>query len=109
MLTAFNLTQRAVRSFKAYHVECDKGSFTFRVVLPLAPKVRVLSEVATISFIQKNTTIPVPTVVAYDAGLNNELGFEWVLLEYPKGHSFSDRWHETSWLKKELIACKIAD
>ena len=79
------------------------------MVLPLAPKSRVLSEVATLSFVQENTTIPVPEVIAYDADLDNELGYEWILLKHAHGRSFADRWLELSWLQKELLVRKIAD
>jgi hypothetical protein len=51
-------------SSKCYSVVCGGRHFTLKTVLPLAPKARVLSEVATMSFIKKNTTIPTPTVIA---------------------------------------------
>ncbi|KAH6615304.1 hypothetical protein C7974DRAFT_443519 [Boeremia exigua] len=47
--------------------------------------------------------------MAYDANLNNELGFEWILFKHASGHSLLNRWHEMSWLKKELIVRKIMD
>ncbi|KAF1943242.1 hypothetical protein EJ02DRAFT_443490 [Clathrospora elynae] len=57
------------------------------------------SEVATLAFVRKKTSIPVPQVIAHDADLKNELGFEWMLMER----------HEVSWLKKSLLVQQIAE
>lgn len=52
-----------------YTVECDQRSLTFKVALPLAPKARVMSEVATILLVQERASISAPKVIAYDAKL----------------------------------------
>jgi aminoglycoside phosphotransferase (APT) family kinase protein len=94
---------------KLYAVTCgDKGHFIFRVTLPVAPNVKTASEVATLAFVQENTTIPVPKVIAYDADLTNELGFEWILMERMNGRSLHEKWHEMSWLKKGLLVQQVA-
>jgi hypothetical protein len=61
---------------KLYAIECSKGHFIFRTSLPVAPGVKTQSEVATATFVRKNTSIPVPILFAYNANLQNELGFE---------------------------------
>lgn len=94
---------------KLYSIKCHEGDYIFRVALPVAPKIKTLSEIATVSFIQAKTTIPVPKILAYDANLNNELGFEWILMEKVKGRPLHAVWHEISWLKKGLLIQKIAD
>lgn len=94
---------------KLYVVTCRKGEFVFRVTLPVAPQVKTLSEVATLSFVREKTSIPVPKVIAFDADLKNELGFEWILMERLDGQPLREKWHEISWLKKGLLVQQVAD
>lgn len=53
-----------------------------RVSLPVDPHYKTSSGVATLDLIYKRTTIPVPKVIAHEASNENELGFEWILMEY---------------------------
>lgn len=92
---------------KVYTVECRKGTFIFRATLPVSPKAKTLSEVATMTLVRTKTTVPVPKVIAYNADLNNELGFEWILMERVNGRTLRQRWHELSWLKKGLLVEQI--
>ena len=92
---------------KVYSVNCSKGVFVLRVALPVAPKVKTLSTVATMSFIHAKTSIPVPKVIAYSADVHNELGFEWILMERVNGSPLEEQWSEISWLKKGLLIRKI--
>lgn len=94
---------------KLYAVDCGRGRFIFRATLPVAPGVKTKSEVATLAFVRENTTIPVPQVFAYDADLNNALGFEWILMERIDARPLHEVWHSMSWLKKGLLVMKIAD
>ncbi|KAF3049853.1 hypothetical protein E8E11_008919 [Didymella keratinophila] len=61
------------------------------------------------SFIRKMTIIPVLEVIVFDANLDNELGYEWILLKHGRCKSFAERWHDLSWLKREVLVRKIAD
>jgi hypothetical protein len=94
---------------KLYAVDCSKGHFIFRVTLPVAPSVKTQSEVATVTFVRKNTTIPVPRMLAHDANLRNELGFEWILMECMEARPLHDVWHAISWLKKALLVMQTVD
>lgn len=94
---------------KLYAFDCAKGSYLMRVVLPVAPGVKTESEVATLNFIPENTSIPVPRVIASDSNLQNELGFEWMIMERIDARPLLDVWHEMSWLKKELLVQQIAN
>lgn len=66
---------------KLYAVDCMKGRFIFRASLPVAPGVKTKSQVATATFVRNKTNIPVPKILALDADLHNDLGFEWILME----------------------------
>ncbi|KAJ8115131.1 hypothetical protein OPT61_g3156 [Boeremia exigua] len=92
---------------KVYSIDCSKGEYVFRVALPVAPEVKTLSDVATMSFIRKTTSIPVPEVITYDANFNNKLGFEWILMERVHCRPLEERWSELSWLKKGLLIQKL--
>ncbi|KAH6615305.1 phosphotransferase enzyme family-domain-containing protein [Boeremia exigua] len=94
---------------KIYSVNCCVGDFVLRVALPVAPKVKTLSEVATIAFIRSRTNLPIPRVLAYNADFNNKLGFEWLLMDRVHGRSLRSCWNEISWLKKGLLVQKMAE
>jgi aminoglycoside phosphotransferase len=92
---------------KVYSVDCSKGAYVFRVALPVAPQVKTLSEVATLSFIREKTSIPVPAVTAYSADFTNELGFEWILMDRVRGRPLEEQWKLMSWLEKQILVQKM--
>ncbi len=49
--------------------------YLFRVCLPFDAYLKIASEVATITYLCQETTIPVTVVVAYIPGADNTLGF----------------------------------
>ncbi|KAJ4359049.1 hypothetical protein N0V95_002511 [Ascochyta clinopodiicola] len=93
---------------KLYAFDCHKGSFLMRVTLPAAPGVKTESEAATLAFIREKTTIPVPQVFAHDSNSQNELGFEWIIMQRIDAQPLHQIWHEMSWLQKQLIVQKLA-
>ena len=92
---------------KLYEIACSKGQFVFRVTLPVAPKVKTSSEVATLGFLGQKTNIPVPEIAAHSENLEDVLGFEWILMERMPGRPLREVWHEMSWLHKELLVQQI--
>jgi aminoglycoside phosphotransferase (APT) family kinase protein len=70
----------------------DRKAYVFRVSLPVEPFYKTVSEVATLAYIRQYTSIPVPEVIAYSATVDNELGFEWILMEKVPGVSLRDVW-----------------
>ncbi|CAG8950698.1 hypothetical protein HYFRA_00002908 [Hymenoscyphus fraxineus] len=62
-----------------------------RVSLPVDPWYKVESEVATMLYVAKHTTIPVPRVFAFDSSTDNPIGFEWILMEKMSGVPFNKR------------------
>lgn len=93
---------------KLYSIRCKKGEFMMRVSLPVDPQYKTLSEVTTIDFVQQNTDIPVPKVLAFDALGNNELGFEWILMERMSGKPLSEHWRTLSFAAKERLVKSLA-
>ncbi|KAH8590194.1 phosphotransferase enzyme family-domain-containing protein [Bisporella sp. PMI_857] len=66
---------------KLYKVETSDKCLLMRITLPVDPVNKTTSEVATIHFVSQNTDIPVQKIYAFDASTENELGFEWILME----------------------------
>jgi aminoglycoside phosphotransferase (APT) family kinase protein len=67
-------------------------SFIMRVSLPVDPYFKTASEVATLQFVRKNTSIPVPQIIASDSSADNELGFEWILMTKIPGVPLESLW-----------------
>lgn len=64
--------------------------YIMRITLPVEPFFKTESECATIAYIRKYTSIPIPKVIAYDSSSENPLGFEWMLYEKIEGVPLSD-------------------
>lgn len=79
-----------------------------RVSLPVDPHNETMSEVSTIDFVRQNTDIPVPGIIAFDASNDNEVGFEWILMELMPGRPLAMRWRQLSTAtKQQLIKCVL--
>ncbi len=63
-----------------------------RVTLPVYPHHKMGDEVATLSWLRRNTTVPVPNIVTFDDSNNNEIGFEWILMELMPGSQAYQKW-----------------
>lgn len=66
-----------------------------------------MSEQATIGYMRHHTDIPAPQVYSYDASNNNDLGFEWMIMDHITGGPLSEQWREASWLKKEVVVREV--
>ncbi|KAI1132013.1 phosphotransferase enzyme family-domain-containing protein [Nemania abortiva] len=94
---------------KLYRVECADRSLIMRVSLPVYPRCKIQGEVATLTWLQYNTTAPVPKVVAFDDCNDNEIGFEWILMEFMPGFEAYQKWRAMSMEQKTVFAKRIAD
>ncbi|KAF2428063.1 hypothetical protein EJ08DRAFT_719781 [Tothia fuscella] len=52
------------------------------------------SEALTMRLIQQKTKVPVPTMLAYDATLGNEVGAPFILMSYIEGEPLSTLWNQ---------------
>ncbi|KAL3290744.1 kinase-like protein [Colletotrichum asianum] len=94
---------------KTYHVQSNDSKAIMRVFLPLDPGYQTRGEVATMRWIKLRTSIPVPEVFAFDDTSDNEIGFEWMLMEFVPGIRAHKRWRKMPMAQKEAIAEKMAD
>ena len=86
---------------RIYLVRCPRDSdneksYIFRVSLPIDPRFKVSSDVATMKFIRAHTSAPVPKVLAFDSSHENKLGFAWTIMEMVPGRPLAEQWGNIS-------------
>lgn len=95
---------------KLYHVHSPvHGRYLMRVILPVDPHNKTRGEVATLQLVRRKTDIPVPVVVAYDDTSDNEIGFEWILMELLEGKPAHLRWRKMNMRQKERLVGRMAE
>ncbi|TVY47021.1 hypothetical protein LOCC1_G002696 [Lachnellula occidentalis] len=95
-------------SNKIYKVETEDGISLMRVAMPVDAINKTNNEVATIDFIRQNTDLLVPQFFASNASSNNELGFEWILMEMVPGSTLRSIWRESPLLVKRALVREMA-
>lgn len=85
-----------------------RQEYIFRTSLPVWPYYKVESDVATTEFVRHATSIPVPTIYAFDSNPNNKLGFEWMLMEKVQGTPLYNVWDTMEFDAKQALTRKIA-
>ncbi|KAL2819050.1 hypothetical protein BDW59DRAFT_151664, partial [Aspergillus cavernicola] len=83
--------------------------YLMRVALPVEPFFKTESEVATMAFLRKHTSLHVPKVITYSSFAANTLRFEWVLLEYVEGTPLSDLWDRMSFDAKSDLTIRMLE
>ncbi|KAK3947304.1 phosphotransferase enzyme family-domain-containing protein [Pseudoneurospora amorphoporcata] len=95
---------------KLYHVYSPvHGRYLMRVILPVDPHNKTRGEVATLQLVRRKTDIPVPVVVAYDDTSDNEIGFEWILMELLEGKPAHLGWRKMNMRQKERLVGMMAE
>ena len=88
----------------------NEAPLILRINLPVEPRFKTLSEVATMEWVQENTNIPVPKVIHYDASKANPIGFEYILMTTLPGKPLSEvEWKTISFPAKEALFKRIAE
>ncbi|RDW61201.1 phosphotransferase family protein [Aspergillus mulundensis] len=95
---------------KLYLVQSGENnpSYIMRVSLPVHPQAKTRGEVTTLRFLRTHTDIPVPDVLAFDDSANNEIGFEWILMECMPGVSLYKKWRTLSAFQKARLVQRVA-
>ncbi|KAK1962787.1 kinase-like protein [Colletotrichum sublineola] len=94
---------------KLYLVQTNGKRFFMRVSLPVDPGDKTRGEVATLRWLRRRTSTPVPHVFAFDDSNDNEIGFEWILMEFMPGTSAYKRWRGMSMAQKRGLVEKVAE
>lgn len=83
--------------------------YMMRISLPVDPRNKTRGEVTTLQLVRQKTDIPVPEVIAFDDTADNEIGFEWILMEFLPGRPAYYRWRKMPMAKKEMLVARVAD
>lgn len=75
----------------------------------MEPFYKTESEVATLCYVRETFALPVPRVWAYNSSVENELGFEWVLMENVKGVTLENIWRVISMEDKSKVVREAAE
>ncbi|KAI9829811.1 MAG: hypothetical protein M1826_005388 [Phylliscum demangeonii] len=59
-------------------------------------------------YLRTFTNIPIPKVVRHSPSSKNELGFEWILMEFVHGTTLGERWMELPMTTKERLVRQLA-
>lgn len=73
-----------------------------RGLLPVCPRDKTQSEVTTKRWVGENTDIPVPKVFDFDDSNANEIGFEWIFMQWMLGVTAWSRWRCLPWHRKSF-------
>jgi len=94
---------------KLYNIRrANSASLIMRVTLPVYPHHKTRAEVATLRWVRDNTSIPVSEIFAFDDTNNNEIGFEWILMELMHGTPAHTRWWDMSMEQKVAFTKQMA-
>ncbi|GAP90388.1 putative kinase-like protein [Rosellinia necatrix] len=93
---------------KLYDVSFDNQAFIMRISLPVWRHAKTESEVATLDWVGRYTSLRVPRVRAYDSLGNGPLGFEWILMTKLEGKPLFECWESVSMGLKERLVKQIA-
>lgn len=95
---------------RVYTIQTTARSYVFRIALPVDPYYKVESEVATAELVRHFTSIPVPTIYAYDSSTRNGLGLEWILMDQvTSGEGLHCSWEALKYDTKVRLAETAAD
>ncbi|KAI5464306.1 hypothetical protein BGZ63DRAFT_401266 [Mariannaea sp. PMI_226] len=93
---------------QVWHVDDGCREAIARITLPVNPTWKTLSEVATLNWIRNNTSLPAPRILAYHAGRDNPIGFEWVAMTKLPGRPLFKVWPHTCYGAKLKLVEQIA-
>ncbi|KAK6193306.1 hypothetical protein LQW54_012607 [Pestalotiopsis sp. IQ-011] len=93
---------------KIFTITSTDKQVVARVTLPIDPKWKTLSEVATLAWVRTNTSLPVPEVFAYNADSSTPIGFEWIAMEMMPGKPWADAYRSMTLNAKEEVVRRIA-
>ncbi|KAK3986399.1 phosphotransferase enzyme family-domain-containing protein [Cladorrhinum sp. PSN332] len=95
---------------KLYNVDTIRGKFIMRISLPVDPRNKTRAEAMTLRLVHRSTDIPVPKVIAFqDFAGQDELGFEWLLMECIPGKPAYYRWRKMTDTQKEALTKRVAE
>ncbi|KAF3010289.1 hypothetical protein E8E14_004190 [Neopestalotiopsis sp. 37M] len=93
--------------YDVFHQSWSKA-YLFRIAVPLDPRLKMESEMATLTLLNQRTTIPAPKPIAWSSSGGGKLGYEWALVEKIPGVQLASVWYQLPWEKKVGITEAMA-
>ncbi|CAI7571592.1 unnamed protein product [Penicillium palitans] len=93
---------------KIYNVSIDDETFIMRISLPVDPRYKVMSEVATMDWVRRITSLPIPRVIIHQPSRDNPIGFEWMLMTKLPGKPFGEIYQSLSFNVKARLVRELA-
>lgn len=93
---------------KIYDVSIDDEAFIMRISLPVDPYYKVTSEVATMDWVRRITSLPIPRVIIHQPCRDNPIGFEWMLMTKLPGKPFGEIYQSLSFDVKARLVRELA-
>ncbi|KAJ0416360.1 phosphotransferase enzyme family-domain-containing protein [Aspergillus carlsbadensis] len=94
---------------KLYLAHTKNRDYLMRVSLPVHPHSKTIGEVTTLRFLRRETTIPVPEIIAFDASADSKIGFEWILMERMPGVSLYKKWRTMTAYQKAALVQRVTE
>jgi hypothetical protein len=85
----------------------DSPQYIFRATTPVEPFFKTAGEVATLSYLQEHTSLPVPRIIAHSSTSANEVGCEWTLMEMVPGVALADAWSDIDLETKNKVTRSV--
>lgn len=85
----------------------DAHTFAMRASLPVGPRHKTLSEVATLGWVRRNTDLPIPRVIAHQSCRENPVAFEWIIMTKIRGKPLADGWRSLNFDTKSTPVRKL--
>lgn len=79
-----------------------------KVMLPINPQWKTESEVATMGWIRKHTSVPVPATLAFEMEAKEAPYFEWIMMEKMPGTKLQDAWDRMDVFQRRGLVSEIA-
>lgn len=80
------------RLYKLTSTTWEGKAYLFRISIPVDPFFKTESEVATMEYVRRHSSMPVPRVIGYSSSDDNELGHEWSIIEMMPGQPLRTCW-----------------
>ncbi|KAF4454915.1 Altered inheritance of mitochondria protein 9, mitochondrial [Fusarium austroafricanum] len=94
---------------KLYEISVEgQPPLLLRITLPVDPRYKTLSEVATIRWVSQLGIIPVPRIIHYNCFRDSPVGFEWILMTKLEGTRLCDNWSNIDFTRKQDLVKQFA-
>ncbi|CAI6099783.1 unnamed protein product [Clonostachys chloroleuca] len=93
---------------RVYVISSLSEEYIFRLSLPMYRRWKTESEIATMEWARKNTSLPVPRVLAHMGDPSQAVGYEWIIMEKVSGKPLEEAWADMDYPCKSRLIKQLA-